>query len=306
MRLKVFFTLVAVLFLSTQSAVANQTVDPHILPDFYDSALPRITQPALSIATRDYPRPYFDGCHTQQNMSSNSAPCIYGNKKSKTTIVLFGDSHALSWFPALEKLAIYKNWKLLSLTMSSCWPSDIPAWNSTTNMMMDNCVIWRANALDQISKLKPKYIFVAGTSGFSTADENGNVLTGEDRFNTWQIGMNQTLKVLSSASNRTFYLADYPVAVPDPINCLKSSKTIKNCVQPLNKALSFDWLQKESDVATNNGVIFIDGTEWICQTDPCSPVDGNYLVYRDAGHLTSTFARTLFTPLYASIKRYLV
>jgi hypothetical protein len=303
------FRLIAIsllfLFLPFQSALADQIIDPHILPDFYDFTIPRYTQPAISIATRDYPRPYFDGCHTQQNMSSNSAPCVYGNKRSKTTILLFGDSHALSWFPAIEKLAIYKNWKLISLTMSSCWPADIPAWNSTTNIMMDNCEIWRASTLDLISKTKPKYIFVAGTSGFATADSDGNVITGDQRFEIWQDGMNRTIQKLKTSANKVFYLADYPIAIPDPVNCIKSNKTIQNCVQPLTKAISFDWLQKESDMASNNGAIFVDGTEWICHTDPCAPITDNYLIYRDAGHLTSTFARTLFTPLYAQLKRYL-
>ena len=305
-RLKLAILSIAISLLGLQVASADQTVDPHILPNFYDFSIPKYTQPAISIAARDYPTPYFDGCHTQQNMASNSASCTYGNKKSKTTIVLFGDSHALSWFPAIEKLAIYKNWKLISLTMSSCWPADIPAWNSTTNLMMDNCEIWRSSAITLISKIKPKYIFVAGTSGFSTVDSEGNVLKGDDRFNAWQEGMNKTLQSLKASTNSLFYLADYPIATPDPISCIKANKTIKNCVMPLEKAISFDWLQKESDIANENGAIFVDGTEWICQTDPCSPIAGNYLIYRDAGHLTSTFARTLFTPLYANLKRYLI
>jgi hypothetical protein len=25
--------------------------------------------------------------------------CVYGNPSSKTTVVLFGDSHAMQWFP---------------------------------------------------------------------------------------------------------------------------------------------------------------------------------------------------------------
>lgn len=305
MRFKLAIFSLLLLFLTFQNAKADQTVDQHILPDFYDFAVPKVTMPALSFAARDYPRPYFDGCHTQQNMSSNSASCIYGNRKSKSTIVLFGDSHALSWFPAIEKLAIYKNWKLLSLTMSSCWPADMPAWNATTNMMMDNCEIWRSNSLDLISKTKPKYIFIAGTSGFSTADLEGNVFTGDQRFAIWQDGMNKTLQKLKSSSKKVFYLADYPISVPNPVSCLKLNRTVQNCVQPLNKSISFDWLQKESDISTNNGVIFVDGTEWICQTDPCAPISNNYLIYRDAGHLTSTFARTLFTPLYAQIRSYL-
>jgi len=293
------------LLLGGQSSFAA-TVDSHILPDFYNSSVPKYLTPTLTQAQRDFPKPYLDGCHTQQNMSFNRASCIYGNKNSKITIVLFGDSHALSWFPAVEKIALTKNWKLISLTMSSCWPASIPAWNSTTNSLMDNCSIWREGALKTIAKLKPKYIFVAGTSGFSTVDGDGNVLLGDQRQSAWTAGMDVTLKALTSASNKVFYIADYPVGVQDPDICLANSKLVGDCIKPLKKALDMDWLQLEQDEALNNGALFIDPTEWICQTDPCSPLDGKYVIYRDAGHLTATYAKTLFAPLYKQIKKQLV
>jgi hypothetical protein len=171
---------------------------------------------------------------------------------------------------------------------------------------MDNCATWRKNTLTKIKSLKPKYIFVAGTSGFSTVDSDLNVLKGDDRLHAWQDGMNRTLTKLKAASKSIFYLADYPIGVVDPDSCLRTAKKVSSCINPLANAVSFNWLQTESDMADANSAIFIDGTEWICQTDPCSPIVDNTLVYRDAGHLTATFAKTLYAPLYAKIKSYLV
>ena len=34
-----------------------------------------------------------------------SPPCVYGDRGSQTTVVLFGDSHAMQYFPALEQIA---------------------------------------------------------------------------------------------------------------------------------------------------------------------------------------------------------
>ena len=283
-------------------AIADEQVDAHILPDFYDRVIPRYLQPSLINALHDYPKPYLDGCHTQQNMEQNGNKCEYGNLKSKTTIVLFGDSHALSWFPAIEKLALYKNWKLVSLTMSSCWPANIPAWNSTTQLLMTNCDVWRESVFDKLSSLNAKYIFVAGTSGFATIDATGNVVTGQAREDIWRAGMTETLGKLLSNSSKVFYLADYPMATTDPLNCLSHSKNLSSCVIPLDKAINFDWLQLEHDVATQNGAIFVDTTELICETDPCAPISGNLLKYRDAGHLTATFAKSLYSPLYRQLK----
>ena len=283
-------------------ANAGEQIDQHILPDFYDQPIPRYLQPSIQNAPHDYPKPYLDGCHTQQNMAQNLNKCEYGNLKSKTTVVLFGDSHALSWFPTIEKLAIYKNWKLISLTMSSCWPASIPAWNSTTQMLMTNCDIWRDNVIEKISTLNAKYIFVAGTSGFATVDSAGNLAVGQIREEIWRTGMNLTIEKLKSDKSKIFYLSDYPIAISDPNSCLSNSKKLITCVHPLSQAVNFDWLQVEHDVATENGAIFIDTTELICETDPCAPIVGHLLKYRDAGHLTSTYAKSLFTELYKVLK----
>ena len=294
-------TLVATCF-ANSAAMAGESVDPHILPDFYDQSIPRYLQPSLANASHDYPKPYFDGCHTQQNMIQNLNKCEYGNLKSKTTVILFGDSHALSWFPTLEKLALYKNWKLISLTMSSCWPASIPAWNSTTKILMTNCEMWRDSAFTQLAKIKPKYIFVAGTSGFSTLDANGQVAVGQTRVDIWRKGMNETLNKLVADTSKVFYIADYPIATSDPINCLSHAKSLISCVIPLNAAVNFNWLQLEHDVVIENGAIFIDATELICETDPCAPISNNLIKYRDAGHLTATFAKSLFSQLYRVLK----
>jgi hypothetical protein len=37
----------------------------------------------------------------------------------------------------------------------------------------------------------------------------------------------------------------------------------------------------------------VDLNDAICPTDPCAPVIGNVLVYRDTSHLTGTYVRSL-------------
>jgi hypothetical protein len=35
-----------------------------------------------------------------------SEPCVYGDTHAHTSVVLFGDSHAVAWFPALEQISL--------------------------------------------------------------------------------------------------------------------------------------------------------------------------------------------------------
>ncbi|MCX6429662.1 MAG: SGNH hydrolase domain-containing protein [Actinobacteria bacterium] len=277
---------------------------PYLLPKTVDGPVPKDLKPSLADVAKDRPTPYQDRCHTQQNLTASLEDCIYGNPNSKTTIVLFGDSHALSWFPAIELLAKSKNWRLLSLTMSSCWPSDIPAWNSTKKALMPNCAIWRKNTLKQIVQLHPAMVFVTGTRGFSTINSKGEVLVSDVREMAWEAGMKRTLDTLKTASSRVIFISDTPLSQFVPPTCLATHKSsILACSTPISAAVSLDWLGHEADVATSENVTWIDPTTWVCPSDPCSPISGKTLVYVDGGHLTATFARTLEKPLWKEISK---
>lgn len=285
-----------------ESDTATAVVTAPTLIPLEDRAVPFNLLPQLSAAKKDRPTPYVDRCHTQQDLTKSNLPCEYGNLDSKTTIVLFGDSHALSWFPAIERLAIAKKWKLVSLTMSSCWPADIPAWNSTTNELMPNCALWRADTLNDIVKMKPSMIFVTGTRGFSTVDKSNKVLLGDARTKVWEAGIIHTLDKLKRASTRIVLIGDTPVSIVDAPICLQSHlKSIESCATPFAKAVSLSWLTEEKHVSDLEKITFADPTPWICSTEPCSPLSGRYEIFVDKGHLTATFARTLERPLWAQV-----
>jgi hypothetical protein len=279
-----------------------QTADAPILSALVDRAVPLNMVPSISFAKNDRPKPYVDRCHTQQNLSRSLSTCEYGNLKSKTSIVLFGDSHALSWFPAIEKLAIAKRWKLISLTMSSCWPASIPAWNSTTNMLMENCNIWRESTLNDLISIKPKAIFVSGTRGFSTVNAKNQILLGSDRTASWENGMRTTLARLRLATQNLIYISDTPISIVDVPECLRlHPRSIAACATPFGKSVSLDWLAEDEKVASVENATWVDPTSWICTTNPCSPLVGKYEIFVDKGHLTASFAATLEKPLWAKI-----
>ena len=269
-----------------------------MLPPTIDRPVPIKLKPTLAKAKTDRPTPYTDHCHTQQNLTASKAKCLYGNLTSKTTIVLFGDSHALSWFPAVEQLAKLKKWRFFSLTMSSCWPADIPAWNATTHKLMTNCAIWRNNTLKQIVNLHPAIILVSGTRGFATVGADKKVLKGDARAAAWRAGMKRTIVRLKLASKHVYLIGDTPASMLDPVLCLSvNPESVLGCSTPVELAISTTWLAQEKSVADSEKISWIDPTLWICSTDPCPPIVGSILIYVDGGHLTAGFAFTLEKPL---------
>src|SRR5262252_407651 len=71
-------------------------------------------------AAANDPRVLFDAHCLTAAGSTRLAECTYGDGTSEAKIVLFGDSHAEHWFPAVNQLALDNHWRLLTLLKSSC------------------------------------------------------------------------------------------------------------------------------------------------------------------------------------------
>ena len=272
-----------------------------IRPTTVDFPVPANLEPSLLNALNDRPITYADHCHTQENLKASTKPCIYGDTTSATTVVLFGDSHALAWFPAFNQVAKEMHWKLLSLTMSACTPADIPAYNPGTASLMANCPIWRNASINRIIAAHPYLVLVAGTSGFATAI-NGVELRGAQRTAVYTAGMNRTITKLQSSGAQVLMMSDTPSLAQDPLICLSAHpKSTLACATPAATAISNDWIAVESQIAKTNGVPLIQPQLWVCPTDPCPVVIGNLLTYFDTGHMTATFSQALAGRLKTAI-----
>jgi peptidoglycan/LPS O-acetylase OafA/YrhL len=259
-----------------------------------DFPVPADIDPSLATASTDRAVSYKDGCHTQMNMAPSTKPCVYGNVNGTKTIVLFGDSHALSWDPAINQVATSKGWKMLSLTMSACTPADIPAWNPSTKSVMKNCDLWREAAIATIVAAKPYIVVIAGTRGFATVDANNKVLADAARIVAFHDGLIRTIDQIKTTAKHVILMQDTPAMSVNPPVCLAThrSSTLA-CATPVPKAISVDWQREEQLLASQESIKIIDPSFWICPTSPCPAVIGNLIVYSDPGHLTATFSGAL-------------
>jgi peptidoglycan/LPS O-acetylase OafA/YrhL len=273
-----------------------------VRPQTVDRAIPTNLSPDLANAKADRAQSYVDGCHTQMNQSPSQDPCLYGDTNGKKTIVLFGDSHALSWFPAVDALAQSRGWRLLSLTMSACSPADIPAWNPNTNQVMKNCALWRHNAIARMASMRPIIVLVTGTRGFETVNSAGHVLSGAARERAWAEGMKWTLDQIKTLTGNIIFLADTPLSAVDPPVCLSSHPTsVLACSTSVDIAINPQWLKLEKTTVYREKIGFIDPEWWVCPSSPCPVLFNNFLIYQDGGHLTATFATSLASVLGKAI-----
>jgi peptidoglycan/LPS O-acetylase OafA/YrhL len=248
--------------------------------------------PPIAEARHDLPVIYSDGCHADVT-ATRPGECVYGDTDSSTTVVLFGDSHAAQWFPALERLARTNGWRLVSLTKSACTTADVTVWNSIVERGYTECDEWREASLDRIESEQPALVVVSNSRGYQVMVD-GTPVPAESALDVWDAATKRTLERLRPLSADLVVIGDTPRSTADPPVCLSDHvDDATACALPYAKAVNPSWTAGEAAVAAALGVTFVDPTAWVCRTDPCPAVLGRLLVFRDQHHLTATYARAL-------------
>ena len=234
---------------------------------------------SISIANvMQKPRVYLDDCHVN-NGEVKSGDCTYGDTKSSKTIVLYGDSHAAQWFPALEKLANARRFKLISLTKSACPAPEVKKVQMGAYKNAD-CFKWRENTLKRIHDLKPDAVIVSGFEHFDVPDSLGS------RQSWWANGQMVAYSHLFGSSKNLIYISDTPHPQRDIPNCLASNGGAK-CDD-----------NEKSDPQISGNFIKVDPTPWLCN-QTCPAIVNGIVAYRDASHISVEMSQSLSLELEA-------
>jgi peptidoglycan/LPS O-acetylase OafA/YrhL len=222
------------------------------------------------------PITYRDGCHLSFGVAWPIKPCTYGNLSSKTEIILAGDSHAAQWFPALEKIAIERKWKLVNLTKSSC-PAGI--LETTRNGKFDSsCAIWQIKLITKINADKPALVVLSDYTEYKYPLRQG-VGSYESQ---WSAGLT---KFLSQIHSPVLFLGD----TPKPSSLFKSFTLVRSSTTQATRAL-----------AQRLGATYVDTSEWLC-VKKCSGTFLGANTYSDLSHISVTTAINLSKRLQAVI-----
>ena len=237
--------------------------------------------PQFSLAqVQEKPIIYNDGCHVNYGIKISPA-CTYGDIASSKTIVLFGDSHAAQWFPALELLALQKHFKLISLTKSSCPAADVS--RTTSGSYNDGeCRMWRYNSIARINKLKPAAVIVSGYQSYRVA--------GPDQKIWWLAGQGRTYAALKGASNALIYISDTP----------RPARDIPLCLSAGNLSQCNSMVKMDPHVAP--GYIPVNPTPWLCSAT-CPAIVNSHVAYRDASHISVWTSKELSPHILVELTR---
>jgi len=249
-------------------------------------------RPKPSRANADRGKAYKDGCHVDK-APTQSPPCVYGNPDSATTVVLFGDSHALHFFPALEKVAERRDWRLVNLTKSGCPPADIDVYYRREHRFYSECALWRENTLRRIEDEERPALVVTSASIYTGVMEGGKVLSGRQARTVLGRGYAAVLGRLVADGMRVVAIRDVP-RVPESIpKCVaQHMRHLRRCAFSKHDGLPHPDAVRTA-VRGVAGVRLIDAAGRLCVGRLCPAVIDDVLVYREQGHLTATYAATL-------------
>jgi peptidoglycan/LPS O-acetylase OafA/YrhL len=251
-------------------------------------AVPRNLTPSLRGATADQPVLYRDKCSSDFTDVTIRKPCAYGDLASRTTVVLFGDSHAGAWFPAVRAVAVQRRWKLVVVTKTACSAASVRIFQEKLNRPFDECVRWRESAWDYIRSLHPAIIVLtSAAAGGDLADR------AADPDSVWTAGWVRSAGLLARSGARLYLIDDTPYQHGNVPECL-SAHPPGACAVDTGSALPNRRRRAMVDTALRQrDVTVIDPTPWFCTASVCPVVVGNVLVYRDVSHITATYARLL-------------
>jgi hypothetical protein len=222
--------------------------------------------------------------------------CTFGKPTASASIVLFGDSHAAQWFPALDGIATDLGWRFVVFTKAGCPSALVTVDLWTLQRAYPECTAWREAALQRIIELRPKFVVMANSDAHvnAPAAPRSSRLTAEQ----WRDGIRSTLEVLSRAGIAVAVLRDTPGARRDIMRCLSrqaaGGRSSDACASLRQDRLRDDVVALVREAAYGlPGVEIVDLSDKLCDQRVCPAVIDGLIVYRDAGHINDRFASSL-------------
>lgn len=223
-----------------------------------------------------------DGCHIHIRQTV-SPRCEYGDVTSTKTIVLYGDSHAAQWLPALDLIGKKRGIKIVSLTKSAC-PSAEVIKELSSQYNVDDCQAFRDSSITRIKKIKPLAVILTGMQPFTAPYSDESARTW------WLAGEKKVLNRLKGATQFPIYLSDTPLPQIDIPDCLVADRGAAcDTAKPISPEVA-------------PGLIPINPTPWLC-TNKCPAIVDGIIAYRDQSHLTVEMSKHLSRELEIAMAR---
>ena len=248
----------------------------------------------FTLASKDFAASLLNDKCTTDVFDVKLRTCTFGAETTSPPIVLFGDSHAAQWFPALEPIAKKRGFRLVPIVKLGCPAVDAPLFDPDMGRFYTECAEWRKTAINKIQQIQPVLTIVSSSERYVLGDDE------------WRNGINSVLKNLSESSQTVLVLRDTPGANFNIPSCLAyrlwrpSFVPSRSCVFSAPQTSKVYEFQRSAEAQLMN-VFTADMSYIICPNGICTGLRNGLVMYRDSDHLTASFVQTLEDTLEADI-----
>ena len=282
----------AVILAEARLAAGQREVAVALEDSAHTRDVPSNLQPPLMSADASEAPPFLDGC-LLGFIATAVPPCVFGDTSSRSTVVLFGDSHAAMWFPALDALANDRHWRLVVWTKATCPPVDVTLVSPDLGRSYFECSEWRADVMSLIHSMHPRLVVLGVAPNY---DAPYDVVQDGP---AWLAGLDSSVRTLRASGARVLVLGS--VESPDWVvpDCLSAHiYDVPACnVTPRQThdgpgLVGYDnaGIIAERTAVVRGGGAFVDVKPWFCAPTTCPVIVDNLLVFRDNSHLTVQYA----------------
>ena len=104
-------------------------------------------------------------------LENATAPCEFGDRTSRTTVVLMGDSHAEHWLPAMDRIGRERGWRVIAMVKPACPVADMPElMNARLKRYYTECTEWRRAKLRKIVAMRPSLVVLSSFDHYVGAE----------------------------------------------------------------------------------------------------------------------------------------
>jgi hypothetical protein len=161
----------------------------------------------------------------------------------------------------------------------------MPIYSPLLKREYRECEAWRENVIDRLAQVRPDLVVIA-------SDQELPVVNASD--NDPELQGQAEARLIARIPGKVAIIVDTPRSDHDVPACLaKYSNAIEHCTTTRAAAFGPLYRLRESAAAEASGAALIDLADAVCPGDPCPPIIGTTLVYRDHHHMTATFAASL-------------
>ena len=239
------------------------------------------------------------GCwaRTLDDWKGPGGPCVFGDKRSSTTLVLLGDSHAEHWLGALDRVGRERGWRIVAMVKGGCPAADIPrVMTRARRRMFHECSRFRDGMLQRIVAMRPDGVILSSWDHYvpvrGQPSSRWQVSLAE-----WEHGLRRTYARLSQAGIPVAAIRGTPRTWFDVPSCLSRRAAglpfAGRCEYDRARSLSPSAAAAQDRAARGLPIAFVNMNDAICRTMSCPTMVNGIVVFTDDNHLTASFSRSL-------------